>query len=203
MTPKFNLILLGDPASGKDTQASILKTKYDLFEVDIGKALRKISKEDPQWGLKLTNTLDKGKLAPTALVVDMLKKAIGDSPKRKGLIFAGSPKMLKEAKIVSKLLKTHKPFPTLVIYLKISKSVTISRIAKRKEFQNGHWKTRLDDSLPSLRNRIRYYQANVSAVVKFFKTIYTFRQVSGIGDIPEITKNLSQIVNNFLNDQKK
>src|SRR5258708_23763593 len=40
----FDLILLGDPASGKDTQAAILEKKYSLYPVASGVFFRKLLK---------------------------------------------------------------------------------------------------------------------------------------------------------------
>ena len=39
----FDLILLGDPTAGKDTQAAILMKKYELKSVESGKEWRKTS----------------------------------------------------------------------------------------------------------------------------------------------------------------
>ena len=57
----FNIVLLGMIASGKETQANILKNKYPLKFVESGVYTRKLQKEKSKNGAWARRTAGKGK----------------------------------------------------------------------------------------------------------------------------------------------
>src|SRR4051812_41914690 len=102
----LNIILLGDPAAGKATHGKFLERKYKLYNLDMGRELRLLERNKKlREKYKLDKTLDSGKLTPTELVRNLLHDKIHATPDSKGILFNGTPKMLGEAKLVSKWLK--------------------------------------------------------------------------------------------------
>lgn len=180
--PPFNIILLGDPASGKATQAKRLVRKYHLYNLDMGKEVKK-PMALRQYNYAKTTAL--GKLTPTVVVRGIFKKVIFDTPVRRGILFNGTPKMINEARLVARCLDLSKRTDPLVIYLSIPMSEVVRRTAKRK---------RDDDSEKALRNRKRYYQKQISQVVRFFKDRYVFKRVSGVGNETEVAKRIALAV---------
>lgn len=183
----FNIILLGDPASGKGTQAERLTKKYDLYNLDMGREIRKPA---AQKKFDYKNTTAKGKLTPTTVVRDIFTDIIGKVPARHGILFNGTPKMINEAKLVKKLLKQYKRTEPIVIYLKIPTKEIIRRMEKRTEFVNGKLIKRDDDTIQALKNRRKYYMEQVSKVVIFFKKYYTVKIISGMGTEDAVAKKI-------------
>jgi len=85
----FNIVLLGMIASGKETQANILKKKYALKFVETGVYSRKLSKEKGKNGDWARRTTSKGLPLPTVLLQKFLIKEIKNKPKNKDLLFLG------------------------------------------------------------------------------------------------------------------
>jgi adenylate kinase len=190
----FNIILLGDPASGKATQADKLAREYRMYDLDMGKEVKKPAAL-AQYDYAHTTAI--GKLTPTVVVRKIFENAIGSVPTTQGIIFNGTPKMINEAKLVARLLKQNKRSDPLFIYLHISTTETLRRALKRREYINGKLVKRDDDSERALRNRRRYYKEQVAHVVEFFKERYEFKKISGVGSKAEVATRIGTVITQY------
>ncbi|HVY67444.1 MAG TPA: nucleoside monophosphate kinase [Patescibacteria group bacterium] len=187
----LNIILLGDPAAGKATHGQYLAQKYAMYDLDMGRELRHLE-SDPvlRRRYRLDQTLNQGKLTPTALVRQLLHDKIHDTPKSQGILFNGTPKMLGEARLVAKWLKAERRDRILFIYLSIPLKETIRRMTSRKGYFRGKFSKRPDDNDRALKNRIRYYQTNIKQVVAYFKRLYPYKKISSLGTIVQARRVL-------------
>ncbi len=195
----INIILLGDPASGKATQALRLTKKHKLYDFDMGKELRKIRRKDSKLNTALQKTQDKGKLTPTKVVRSIHQEKILKTPKKTGILFDGHPKMIGEAKLVNKWMNEvgRTEDTVLVLYIKIPHAEVVKRMLGRKEYHAGKYSKRADDNEKALRNRVKYYRDNISDVVKFFKEKYTFKSINGLGTEAEVSKRIEKAIHEF------
>lgn len=182
----FNLILLGDPASGKGTQAARLAKKYHFYDLDMGREVRKPAAL-AQYDYAKTTAL--GHLTPTVVVRNIFKRVIATVPSRRGILFNGNPKMINEAKLVARLLARAKRTDPLVIYL---------RIPVREIFKRADKRNREDDSARALRNRERYYKEQITRVVAFFGERYTVKTISGMGTEAAVEKKIEAAIKRHL-----
>jgi adenylate kinase len=189
--PPFNIILLGDPASGKATQAKRLIKRYHLYNLDMGKEVKKPAAL-AQYDYAKTTAI--GHLTPTVVVRGIFKRIILGTPSFRGILFNGTPKMINEAQLVARCLKQSKRTDPLVIYLGIPMSEVMRRAAKRRTYSHGKLVRRDDDNEKALRNRKRYYEKQVSQVVKFFKERYAFKRISGVGSEAEVAERIGAAV---------
>lgn len=197
----LNLILLGDPAAGKATHAKYLCAAFNMYDLDMGRELRTLSQlRKANLGGVLKKTLEKGKLTPTQIVRKILYDKIRATPKSKGILFDGTPKMIGEAKLTAKWLQAEKRSKPLVIYMSIPMSETIKRMTERKEDFKGKFSRRADDDKKALQNRVKYYRENISEVVKYFKTIYSFKKISSNAPVAKVRKVLVKLINNYVKD---
>lgn len=182
----INIILLGDPAAGKATHGAHLAKKYNLYDLDMGRELRGLEHNlRLRKKYRLDKTLDSGKLTPTELVRSLLHDKIHSTPKSQGILFNGTPKMLGEAKLVTKWLKQEKRDRVLFVYLSIPLTETIKRMTGRKTYFRGKFSKRPDDNNQALKNRIAYYRKNITEVVKYFRRFYPYVKISTVGTIAE------------------
>jgi adenylate kinase len=121
----------------------------------------------------------------------LLHDRITSTPKKQGILFNGTPKMIGEAKLVNKWLKQEKRQRILFIYLSIPPQEIIKRMTSRKTYFKGKFSKRPDDNNKALKNRISYYNKNISEVVSYFKKLYPFAKISTIGTIAEARKRLN------------
>lgn len=186
----FNLILLGDPAAGKATQAAWIAKRYGMMDLDMGKELRKPAAKKRFDYARLTA---KGKLTPTAVVRDILREKIVHASAARGILFDGTPKMLGEARLVAGLLRTADRSDPLVIYLRIPVAETMRRMITRG---------RKDDTRAAFLNRVAYYRKEVSRTVVFFRKIYDFRRISGVGTPSDVAERIEKELRKFAGKQK-
>ena len=197
----INIILLGDPAAGKATQSALLAKKYNLRDFDMGKELLKIQHGRGNVSAKaaLAKTFSKGKLTPTALVRDLQKKVALETPKSKGVLFDGNPKMITEAKLVSKYLKQAGRNEIVFLYLSLPQKDIIKRMSERKVYFKRKFSKRPDDNIKALKNRLKYYNTNIREVVDFFKSKYPNRKISGLGTVQEVNARIVKAINELAN----
>lgn len=187
----FNLILLGDPASGKGTQAARLARKYRLYDFDMGREVRKPATRK-LYDYRKTTAI--GKLTPTAVVRNIYRRVIHRIPRGHGILFNGHPKMIGEARLVAKLLKDNRRTDPLVLYLSIPMKEIVRRANARKIYVNGKLMKRDDDSERALRNRRKYYKDQVSRALTFFKKQYGVKNISGLGTEEQVWKRIDVAV---------
>ena len=195
----INIILLGDPAAGKATHGKFLEARYKLYNLDMGQELRSIKKQEVRSKYKLGDTLDKGKLTPTEIVRKILQDRIHNTPKTRGILFNGTPKMLGEAKLVAKWLGAEKRDNVLFVYLSIPLKETIRRMTSRKTYFKGKFSKRMDDTNEALKNRVNYYRKNIAQVVDFFYRRYPFKKVNGVGSVLAVHRRILEAIKNLEN----
>ena len=186
--PPFNVILLGDPAAGKATQSAWIAKRYHMIDLDMGRELRKPANRKKFDYAKLTA---KGKLTPTRIVRDLLSEKIVAAPASRGILFDGTPKMIGEARLVASLLRKTRRTDPLVLYLHVPVAETMRRMTKRG---------RKDDTRAAFLNRVAYYREEVARTVDFFKEIYTFRRLSGVGTPAEVARRIEHEIRKFHHD---
>ncbi len=196
---KLNLIILGDPGAGKATQAKYFAKKYLMYDFDMGRELTLLRQKSLTTDQIIKKSVDKGFLAPTKIVRDINKKIVLGLPKSKSILFDGHPKMIGEAKLISKYLKETKRSKPLVLYISIPNEEIIKRTHLRKGYSNTKFNRRSDDTISALKNRAKYYRKNIAEVVKFFKSNYTFATINGLGDRVTVRKRIQKAIDFYLN----
>ena len=99
----FNLILLGDPAAGKATQVALIVKRYQMFDFDMGRELRRPMVRKT---FDYDRSTAKGKLTPTKVVRAIFRaKRSRRADPSKGILFDGVPKMVGEARLLARQLK--------------------------------------------------------------------------------------------------
>ncbi|MBX4191437.1 MAG: nucleoside monophosphate kinase [Candidatus Doudnabacteria bacterium] len=183
----FDLILLGDPASGKDTQAKLLMKKFSLKPVESGKYWRAMAKKKTAEGAWLRRTMSLGHPAPVALMKRFLKEQLAKTPVNKDLLFVGNPRLKPEAQLLAKMLKERKR-DFFVIYIGIPVKEILSRTklrARSKTEDAGVW------------NRINYTKNQVSKTVSYFKSLKKLKSVNGNRDIVKVEKDIQRIIDDY------
>lgn len=185
MKTPITLVLLGDIAAGKGTQAKILAKKYKLKYIGVGDFSRRMAKKKSSFA-----RINKGSLAPSDAVQNYLQTEISRLKPGSGVLVDGG-KMPAEARLIARLLKKQRR-RVLVIYLTLSHKESYRRTAGRLKHQG-----RADDTPQAIRNRIKYYRQVYSKTVKFWQKQGILRRATGLGTIAQATKRLTEIINNY------
>lgn len=170
----FDLILLGDPAAGKDTQALLLAKKFNVVLARSGEYLRKLKNYNYRHG----------KPAPTNLIILFLDKFL--KPKNKDVIFVGAGRLKPEAEyLVKSLKKTNRDF--FVLYIRLPKKEIIKRSQKRAE-------RREDIDVKLINSRIAYFKTQVSKTVKFYQKIGKLKFINGNQSINQVHNDVMKAI---------
>jgi adenylate kinase family enzyme len=190
-----DIVLLGDNASGKETQANILKKKYMLKFVETGVYSRELLKKKNKDGDWARRTTGKGGPLPVLLLKKFLVKEIKNKPKNRDLLFLGGPRLKPEAQLLKKILDSRRE-NFIVFYLTLPDREIYKRSRKRRE-SNVKEIYKVLDADKIIKARIRYYKKQVSKTVKYFKSLGKLKMINGNQPIPKVTRDIVKVIEKY------
>src|SRR3990167_7096575 len=191
----FNIVLLGMIASGKETQANILKKKYDLKFVESGVYFRKLLKAKGLIGKLARRTAGKGNAGAMVLMKKFLIREISKKPKNKDLLFLGNPRLKPEAQLLKKILsKKRQDFFALYISLP-DKEVYKRSLKRRTGKMKGIYK--VFDTKKIIGTRIKWHKDQVGKTVKYFQSLKKLKIINGNQPIPKVTKDVLKEIEEY------
>ncbi|BCX15554.1 MAG: hypothetical protein KatS3mg097_446 [Candidatus Parcubacteria bacterium] len=193
------VFFIGPPASGKDTQAEILAKELNGKLLTTSSLLRDFFSQNKKKFLYFNNKkidlrreerkMLNGKLVNSNLVLYVLLNSILNLTKKYNLLlFAGSPRTLKEAKQELTFFNTHN-INFLTIFLDIDEKEIIKRALKR---------ARIDDKKAIVLKRINFYKRNTLPAIKFLAKHKVLLSINGKGSILQVHKRILRALTNCL-----
>ncbi|GLU43814.1 hypothetical protein Musp01_14380 [Muricauda sp. NBRC 101325] len=189
----INLVLFGKPGAGKGTQAGFLKEKYDLKHISTGDVFRYNIKNGTDLGVLAKSYIDKGDLVPDEVTIDMLKAEVEKNPDAAGFIFDGFPRTEAQAEALDNFLESKNMKVNATIALEADDDILVARLLER-----GKVSGRSDDQDESkIRNRFDEYNQKTAPLKAYYDKQGKFHSVNGIGEIDDITKRLSEVIDSL------
>lgn len=191
-----NIVLLGMIASGKETQANILKKKYALKFVESGVYFRKLLKTKGKIGDLARRTTGKGKAGAMRLMKNFLLKEIDKKPQNKDLIFIGNPRLKPEAQLLKKILDSRGE-DFIAFYITLPDKEVYKRSIARKE---GNMRAiyKIFDTEKIIKTRISYHKKQVwGKTVKYFKSLGKLDVINGNQPISKITQDIVKAIEEY------
>tara|TARA_X000000950_G_scaffold180015_1_gene218298 strand:+ start:3711 stop:4298 length:588 start_codon:yes stop_codon:yes gene_type:complete len=193
----LNLILFGKPGSGKGTQASLIKNKYNLVHISTGDVFRKNMSNKTDLGMLAKGYMEKGELVPDEVTVNMLKKELEDCLPCEGFIFDGFPRTSYQAEKLDALLTKYSLNIHLTIALDVDNQTLIKRLLNR-----GKSSGRADDqSEDKINKRLQEYDKKTKPLIEFYTKQNKYKSINGIGEMDDITARIVNLLDNYLNDR--
>jgi adenylate kinase len=187
----LNIVLFGPPGAGKGTQSARLISKYALVHLSTGDIFRANIKNQTTLGTLAKSYIDKGKLVPDEVTIQMLESECNKHPKAKGFIFDGFPRTHAQAAALDKFLRSKGTRISMMLALEVEEEELRKRLLLR-----GKESGRADDQDPAvIQKRIDVYNAETMPVKSYYNAQRKYYGVDGIGDIDEIFEKLCEIIN--------
>jgi adenylate kinase len=185
-----NIILFGPPGAGKGTQAERLKNKYQLVHISTGDVFRHNIKNETELGKLAKSFIEKGKLVPDELTIDMLSAELDKNPNANGFIFDGFPRTKAQADALGHLMEDKETGIDAMIALEVDDEILVNRLLNR-----GKTSGRTDDADEEIiRNRIKVYYNETAVLKDYYKERNKYYGVKGVGTVEEITDRLSAVI---------
>lgn len=211
----MKLVLLGPPGAGKGTQAEVLSHTFQIAHISTGDMLRESVKRGDPLGLEAKRYMDKGDLVPDSVVIAMVRERLQKPDTARGFLLDGFPRTEGQAKSLDDCLKSLSRPLDLVIYFKTSKSIILMRLTGRRvcslcgtiyHLKNyppkkegicdkcgGKLIHRKDDSVETIENRLKVYEAQTAGLIHYYRTQGKLREASGDLDASVLKKNLTAL----------
>ena len=192
----LNIALFGPPGAGKGTQSKKLIEKYNLTYVATGDLLRKEIAEGTALGIEAKNLIEKGRLVPDDMILQIIEKHINTNTNSNGILFDGFPRTYIQAYILEGLLMRMHTSLTCLLSLEVPREELIARMLKRAEMEN-----RSDDTLEVIEYRLLEYETKTTPVIEFYKERNIYYTINGVGKVDEVFERLCQAIDNSLTKQ--
>ena len=212
----MKIIFLGPPGIGKGTQAKILAERKQILHLSTGDMLRIAIEKKNDVGLLAALYMNKGRLVPDEIVLDLVSQRLEKKDISNGFIFDGFPRTLNQANGLKSLLSKFNYKIDHVIAINGKNKVLIERLTSRRscikcdkiinlvfsppkkkghcDDCNGKLIQREDDKLEIITNRLRIYDIQTKPLVDFYQGENLLRKIDGIGNLVEITKRIENIL---------
>lgn len=206
----MNIILLGSPGSGKDTQAAKLVKKYSLSLFSAGDLAREIAKKDT----RLSKLVNSGKLIPEEEMTQYVVRHLEKTNSFNNILFEGYPRFINQYIVLENLLNKKGSRIDYTISLDISQETAVKRISSRRICKNcgrvfnlvtnppvhpdvcdncgKKLTTRPDDNPESIKTRFEYYTKNTEKLTDYLEKRGDLIRINGERSIDEIFKDITE-----------
>ena len=128
----MNIIFFGPNGSGKGTQGSILKDKYNIAHIESGAIFRENIKGGTELGKQAKAFIDKGDLVPDDITIPMVLDRLKQDDCKNGWLLDGFPRNKVQAEKLDASLKEAGMKLDYVIEMLLDRQIAKNRIMGRQ-----------------------------------------------------------------------
>ena len=199
-----NIIVIGPPGSGKDTQIEEMNNYLDFEMISGGDISRNLSATNS----KVKAIIESGGLIDDNLVIDAADKMLIDIPNEKGIVFDGFPRTLHQAERMYEILSHHNRTLDTVIYIQLEEDKIVERLSRRKICSlcgkniptgaikcitcGGRPVVRDDDSSATIVNRVQTFLESTLPLVNYFKNKGVLININGDQSISKVAADIRE-----------
>ncbi len=213
----MKLILLGPPGAGKGTQAKRLEETRGLKQLSTGDMLRAAVDSGSPLGREADRIMKAGKLVPDDIMIDMIAERIDQPDCRRGVIFDGFPRTVRQAEALDAMLSKRGQALDAVIEITVDDAALVERISgrfscakcgavyhdkyKRPKVEGTcdvcgakEFKRRRDDQAETVQTRLKEYYEQTAPILPYYTKKGLVRQVDGMSDAERVAAQIEQVL---------
>lgn len=134
----MNILFFGPNGSGKGTQGTILKEKYNIAHIESGAIFRENIKGGTELGKKAKEYIDKGDLVPDEITIPMVLDRLKQDDCKNGWLLDGFPRNKVQAEKLHASLEEAGMKLNYVIEMLLDRQVAKNRIMGRRLCANNN-----------------------------------------------------------------
>lgn len=185
----MNILFFGPNGSGKGTQGSIVKDKYNIAHIESGAIFRANIKGGTELGKKAKEFMDAGQLVPDELLLNMMENRLQQKDCKNGYLLDGFPRTIPQADGLESILNKIHHKIDYVISLTADETELVNRLVLR-----GKESGRSDDTEEVIKERQQVYWKLTSPLLDFYRERKLLVEVDGLGTISEITNRILKVL---------
>lgn len=214
----MRLVLVGPPGSGKGTQADLLVRRLGLTYIGTGDILRAAIKAQTPLGQQAEPLLKVGRLAPDAMVNDLVAELFRRPGRPEKFVLDGYPRTYAQAIAFDALASLQYLRLDAVVSLAVSDEEVVRRIGSRRCCENpacgrcfnllarppkvagvcdqcgAKLVVRDDDKEETVRRRLVEFHANTDQLIEHYRGRGLLREVSALDPVETIYANVVRAV---------
>ncbi|XP_042414161.1 UMP-CMP kinase 3-like isoform X2 [Zingiber officinale] len=176
------VFVLGGPGSGKGTQCSKIVENFGFTHLSAGDLLRAEIKSGSENGTMISNMIKEGKIVPSEVTVELLKKAILESGNNKFLI-DGFPRNEENRATFENVTKLE---PEFILFFDCSEEEMEQRLLGRNQGRD-------DDNIETIRKRFRVFIESSLPVIEYYDQKGKVRKIDAMKPIDDIFEDVKAI----------
>ena len=181
-----NIALFGPPGAGKGTQSNKLIQKYRLVHIAPGELLRAQVSKKTALGQQVAQYINQGRLAPNALVINIVEEQLAAEKNSNGFLFDGFPRTAIQAEALEERLASYNMQIDAVVFLEVPEKELIKRIKSRAKIVG-----RADDQdKDKITTRMRIYHDATLPVAQYYTQKGKLCKVSGVGEVNAVFERI-------------
>ena len=205
----MRIVILGPPASGKGTQAAILRERHSIPQISTGDMLRAATAAGTELGKQAATFMSTGKLVPDEVVVGLVRERLGGDDTKSGFILDGFPRTDAQADALGAMLAELESPLDCALQIDVDRDLLMERATlRRTDVRTGqiyHLKYnppppdaelehRADDLEETVKVRLDQYDEMTAALLPYYKEKGLLRRVDGVGDPKEVTLRIVAVL---------
>jgi adenylate kinase len=168
--------------------------KYGLDYISTGNVLRDAIKAGTELGKLAKGYMDRGKLVPDDLIIQLISDFLDGNPDSKGVIFDGFPRTIPQAKALKELLGQRETDVAIMLDLQVDDDELVNRMIER-----GKVSGRPDDNLETIQSRLDVYHTQTAPLATYYISEDKRTAIKGAGSIDDISRRIDAAVSKLLN----
>ena len=199
------LIMLGAPGAGKGTLGKKLARTIGARYIASGDIFRKIMEKDTPQGNEIKKYMEKGKLVPDNLAIEIFMSKILPKDLTRDILLDGYPRTKAQAEHLDKILEERKAKVTAVVSLDVSNELIIDRLINRRicpecgEIYNLKYGKRpkqegicdscgtklvqrIDDNEETIKDRLTTYEITTKPLITYYKKQGKLKHIKAFAD---------------------
>ena len=212
----MRIVLLGPPGAGKGTQAKSISNKYSIPHISTGDIFRKNISEKTPLGIEAKGYMDKGRLVPDSLTINLVKDTLSQEFCKNGFLLDGFPRTVAQAEALKEFLKENETDIDVALLIDVPQSFILERMTGRRVCTSCgasyHVKfnpssvdgkcdvcgneviQRKDDTESTVKERLGVYDSQTQPLINYYDGEGLLKTVDGTKAINEVFESICNIL---------